>query len=206
MRKKNLLYLMAFATILFVGQACNQQQGSKEKSTVVAEHEHEHDHDHGHDHDAKAEVIKKAICVLHPTAGNEVTGIVTFTDSPEGVVVEATVEGLTPGKHGFHVHHYGDCSAPDGTSAGGHFNPDGTDHGGPHAHVRHVGDLGNLEADENGKAHYRMVDKMLELNGAHSIIGRSIIVHAGEDDLTSQPTGAAGARVAYGVIGVAKHE
>lgn len=145
-----------------------------------------------------------AVCVLHPTEGNDVSGRVTFTQTAQGIKIVADVKGLAPGKHGFHVHEYGDCSAPDGTSTGGHFNPENMKHGGPNDTERHVGDLGNLVADEDGNAHYERTDTFIALSGPHSIIGRGIIVHAGEDDLTSQPTGAAGARVACGVIGIAK--
>ncbi len=148
--------------------------------------------------------VTKAVAVLHATEGNDVEGTVTFKAVEGGVKVIADVKGLTPGKHGFHVHQYGDCSKADGTSAGGHFNPEDHQHAGPMDDMRHVGDLGNLEADENGMARYERVDSVLALNGPHSIIGRGLIVHAGEDDLTSQPTGAAGARVACGVIGVAE--
>lgn len=146
----------------------------------------------------------RAICVLYPTDGNEVTGTVTFASTPDGVKVTYDIFGLTPGKHGFHIHEFGDCSAADGTSAGGHFNPDHMAHGGPHDQVRHEGDLGNLEADETGRARESFIDPELMLVGPHSIIGYSVIVHAQEDDLKSQPTGNAGARVACGVIGVAK--
>ncbi|RMD89282.1 MAG: superoxide dismutase family protein [Calditrichaeota bacterium] len=146
----------------------------------------------------------KAVAVLHPTEGHQVHGIVTFTKEANGIRVVADVEGLTPGKHGFHIHEFGDCSKPDATSAGGHFNPEGNPHAGPEAAKRHVGDLGNLEADESGKAHYDRVDTHLALGGTNSIIGRAVIIHEKEDDLTSQPTGAAGARVACGVIGIAK--
>ncbi len=147
---------------------------------------------------------KHAIIVLAPTEGNDVHGIINFTAVEGGVRVVADVTGLTPGKHGFHIHQFGDCSKLDGKSAGGHFNPEGVNHGGPTASVRHVGDMGNLVADENGVAHLDAVDKLLSFSGKHSIIGRGIVIHAGEDDLTSQPTGAAGARVACGVIGIAK--
>jgi Cu-Zn family superoxide dismutase len=147
--------------------------------------------------------IQKALCVLYPTKGNEVEGMVTFTQTDSGVLVSAAVSGLTEGKHGFHIHEYGNCSAPDGTSAGGHFNPENEKHGGPDHEMRHVGDMGNLDADENGNALLEYVDTKLSLEGEHSIIGRGMIVHAGKDDLTSQPTGAAGARVACGVIGIA---
>ncbi len=148
--------------------------------------------------------MTKAVCVLNPTEGNEVSGIVTFTKTDGGIKIVANLEGLTPGKHGFHIHEFGDCSRLDGKSAGGHFNPDGKKHGAPDSEERHVGDLGNLLANEEGKAYYEMIDSYISFSGPHSIIGRAIIVHAGEDDLTSQPTGAAGARVACGVIGLAK--
>lgn len=145
-----------------------------------------------------------AICILHPTEGNNVKGMITFKQTDEGILVTANVEGLTPGLHGFHIHQYGDCSAPDGTSTGGHFNPTNKKHGSPNAEERHVGDLGNLVAGEDGTAHYEWTDNLISFTGPNSILGRAIIVHAGEDDLVSQPTGTAGARVACGVIGLAK--
>ncbi len=148
--------------------------------------------------------MTNAVCVLNPTEGNEVSGIVTFTKTDSGIKIVANFEGLTPGNHGFHIHEFGDCSRLDGKSAGGHFNPDGKKHGAPNSKERHVGDLGNLLANEDGKAYYEMIDTHISFSGSHSIIGRAIIVHAGEDDLTSQPTGAAGARVACGVIGLTK--
>ena len=150
--------------------------------------------------------VTKAVCVLHPTEGNQVYGTVTFTKADSGMHVVAEVHGLTEGKHGFHIHQYGDCTAADGKSAGGHFNPEGVNHGGPNDAVRHVGDLGNITADAEGNATLDMTDNMLSFSGKHSIIGRGIIVHAGEDDLTSQPTGNAGGRVACGVIGIAEEK
>lgn len=146
----------------------------------------------------------KAVAVLHPTAGNEVSGEVRFSKAPKGIEISAEISGLSPGRHGFHIHQWGDCSAPDGTSAGGHFNPFNTRHGAPGDKERHVGDLGNLDAGADGIAHFEMVDKVISLTGPNSIIGRAVIVHAGEDDLKSQPTGNAGARVACGVIGYAR--
>lgn len=146
----------------------------------------------------------KAIAVLHATSGSSVAGTVTFTSSADELTVVADVSGLTPGKHGFHIHEFGDCSAPDAMSAGGHFNPMHKQHGAPDAMERHSGDLGNLEADASGKAHLEWKDKMLKLSGTDSILGLSVIVHAKDDDLKSQPVGNAGGRVACGVIGVAK--
>lgn len=183
-RKKFLFSWLATASILLFTQACTNTP----KATVNME----------------VNPVSKAICVLHPTQGNNVQGVVTFTRTDSGIKVVADVEGLTEGKHGFHIHQYGDISNPDGTSAGGHFNPDNKKHGAPTDAERHVGDLGNLEAGADGRAHYEWVDNEITFSGEHSIIGRAIIVHAGADDLTSQPTGAAGARVADGVIGIAK--
>ena len=147
--------------------------------------------------------ITKAIAVLHGTKGNNVSGIVTFIKEGKQIKVIADITGLKPGKHGFHIHEYGDCSADNGTSAGGHFNPDNVKHGALEDSIRHVGDLGNIEADQNGNAHFESSDNLLSFSGPNSIIGRGVIVHAGEDDLTSQPSGNAGPRVACGVIGIA---
>ncbi len=148
---------------------------------------------------------KTALCVLRGTQGNEgVSGQVIFTQRDDGVVIDAIVSGLTPGRHGFHVHEFGDVNCPDGKCTGGHFNPQGLPHGGPDDEQRHVGDFGNLVAGADGIARYRRTDRLctLDMSSPNCIIGRAIIVHADEDDLVSQPTGAAGARLAAGVIGV----
>ncbi len=147
--------------------------------------------------------IARAVAVLYPTEGNQVAGVVHFTQTAEGIRIEATVSGLTPGRHGFHIHEWGDCSAPDATSAGGHFNPTNQPHAAPDSPARHVGDLGNLEAGDDGMASYSRVDTVVAFSGPRSIIGRAVVVHAAEDDLSSQPTGNAGGRLACGVIGIA---
>ena len=157
------------------------------------------------DHHGDSQIVasREAIAVLVPGNNSGVTGTVWFKETPSGEVrVIAMVQGLTPGKHGFHVHQKGDLSAADLTSTGGHFNPEGHSHAGPMASMRHIGDLGNLVADAAGVAKADFVDSRISLRGEFSIIGRGLIVHAGEDDLVSQPTGAAGARVAGAVIGL----
>jgi Cu-Zn family superoxide dismutase len=153
---------------------------------------------------AESADIKQAIAVLHPTAGQKCHGTIRFTQEGSSVKVVAHVEGLEPGKkHAFHIHQYGDCSAPDAMSAGGHYNPEGHPHGLPETDKRHAGDLGNLQADNEGKAHYEITVSNISLLGHHNpIIGRSVIVHAKTDD-GGQPVGNAGARIACGVIGVA---
>lgn len=149
--------------------------------------------------------VTKAVCVLTGTEGNKVHGTITFTQQADGVLIEAHLMGLpASSKHGFHIHEFGDVSSKDGTAAGGHFNPGGHAHGAPDGDARHVGDLGNIESDANGHAMYKRLDKSVELNGPHCVLGRGVIVHAAVDDLTTQPTGNAGARIAQGVIGVAK--
>jgi superoxide dismutase, Cu-Zn family len=149
----------------------------------------------------------KAVAVLHPTAGNKVSGTVTFTEVADGVQVRAEINGLTPGTHGFHIHEFGDCSAADAMSAGAHFNPTNKPHAGPDAAERHVGDMGNVQAEASGKAKLDYVDHDVSLGkDPKSVIGRSVVVHAQRDDLKSQPAGDAGARVACGVIGVAKSQ
>jgi len=155
-------------------------------------------------HQAGSSSVTKAIAVLYPTKGSPVKGTVTFEAVENGIHVVADITGLTPGKHGIHIHEFGDCSAPDAFSAGGHFNPHVTAHGSPEGKPRHAGDMGNLVADKDGHARLDYVDQVMVFSGDQSILGHAVIVHEQEDDLKSQPTGNAGARVACGVIGVAK--
>jgi Cu-Zn family superoxide dismutase len=151
-----------------------------------------------------ADETQKAIAVLSPASDSKVMGTVTFTRSGDAVKVVADITGLTPGKHGFHIHEFGDCSDPKAASAGGHFNPNKHQHGAPDAGDRHEGDMGNIEADASGKAHLELTDKVMKLSGDDSIVGHAVIVHEKADDLKTQPTGDAGGRLACGVIGVAK--
>lgn len=143
---------------------------------------------------------RMAVAVLSPAQNSEVHGQVTFLEETEGVRVTANIEGLTPGKHGFHIHEKGDCSAPDFSSAGGHFNPLGRPHGSPTDPEHHAGDFGNIEANEQGVARFERVFNWLTLTGTNSIVDRAVIVHEKPDDLKTQPTGNAGGRVACGVI------
>ncbi len=146
----------------------------------------------------------KATVKLAPTANQTARGEVTFTAEADGIHVVGSFSGLVYGEHGFHVHEKGDCSAPDGTSAGGHFNPATQPHAARDAAARHVGDLGNLKADPYGLARVDFIDKTLALSGPNSIVGRAVIIHEKADDFTTQPTGNAGARQACGVIDAAK--
>jgi Cu-Zn family superoxide dismutase len=149
---------------------------------------------------------KLAAAFLGPTAGNKVKGVVRFAEADDGkVTVSGEFEGLNPGQqHAFHVHEFGDCSAADAMSAGGHYNPEGHEHGLPEKQPkRHAGDFGNVNADAQGKASFKLVVDNLTVAKKNGILGRSVIVHVKADD-GGQPTGNAGGRAACGVIGVAK--
>ncbi len=144
---------------------------------------------------------KSAVVTLQPLGSSAVSGTVTFTAADAGLEVRADVKGLTPGKHGFHVHEFGDCSAPDGSSAGPHFNPTGHPHGAPGAGASHMGDFGNLDADAQGNATLNFTIPGATLDQSKTgLIGRSVLVHQDPDDLSSQPAGNSGARIACGVI------
>lgn len=163
-------------------------------ATLPAAEPHAGDHAH-----ANAHMPTDAVVVLKATKDSKVRGRLALKQMKDGVKVTGRVSGLTPGEHGFHIHEFGDLSAVDGTAAGGHFNPDGHDHGSPGDEKHHAGDLGNITADDEGVAKIDILQKGLML---HFVIGRSIVVHAGKDDLKSQPAGDAGPRVAVGVIGI----
>lgn len=151
------------------------------------------------------DTIRSAVAVLHPTQGNDERGIVRFEQQGDQVRVIADVTGLEPGtRHGFHVHEFGDCSAPDATSAGDHFNPGDAPHGLPPGHPHHAGDMGNIEVDQDGRARLDQRFEGFSIAGQNNpVIGRAVIVHA-QPDSGRGPSGEAGARLACGVIGVAQ--
>lgn len=150
--------------------------------------------------DMRAKAAPSASAELQPASGSQVRGRVDFTQAGDRVRVTGDIGGHAPGRKGFHIHEKGDCSAPDATSAGGHYNPGKTRHGAPGA--GHAGDLGNITFDASGQAR---VDQMasgiaVSSSAPNGIIGRALIVHMQEDDLKTDPTGNAGGRAACGVI------
>lgn len=147
----------------------------------------------------------KAICVL-TNQERGIKGVVKFVDNGITTKISCEFTGLPKGKHGFHIHEFGNLS--NGCmSAGAHYNPFNKEHGGPCDSERHVGDLGNIESDENGNAKWEHEDSLIKLSGPFSVLGRSIMCHENEDDLgrgghkESKTTGNAGARIACGIIG-----
>lgn len=146
---------------------------------------------------------KQAVAVIHGFGDSPAKGVIYFKAVGDGVEIMGEIRGLKPGKHGFHIHEFGDVSSADAKCHGGHFNPDKKDHGGPDSENRHVGDLGNITANGRGVAQVRIKDKLVSLSGRRSIIGRAVIIHAKADDLKTQPSGDAGERIAGGVVGIA---
>ncbi|MBW3597782.1 MAG: superoxide dismutase family protein [Planctomycetes bacterium] len=144
---------------------------------------------------------KHGVAVLRPTRGSDARGIVLLEQRGDALHLRGRVAGLSPGKHGFHIHEFGDIRDPEGESAGGHFDPRGHKHGAPGDPEHHAGDLGNIEANEQGVAEFNIEVPWLKL---HYVVGRGLVVHGEADDLQSQPSGDAGPRVALGVIGIAQ--
>ncbi|KAM0515698.1 hypothetical protein ACHAPE_005776 [Trichoderma viride] len=150
----------------------------------------------------------KAVTILRGDA--KVSGTVIFEQDSEGAPTTITYDitgNDANAKRGFHIHTFGD-NTNGCTSAGPHFNPFNKTHGSPSDEARHVGDLGNIETDAQGNAKGTLTDKLIQLIGPNSVIGRTVVVHAGTDDLgkgdneESLKTGNAGPRPACGVIGI----
>jgi Cu-Zn family superoxide dismutase len=147
--------------------------------------------------------LTSAVCVLTPSSGSTLTGLVVLTqaDATSPVRVQASIDGLT-GPHGFHIHAFGDVSSATGTAAGAHYNPlNAPHHAIPPFPVRHMGDLGNIVYINSNTGYYDYTNDKLSLSGEYSIIGRAMIVHSAMDDCTT-PIGNSGSRVAQCVIGV----
>jgi len=166
------------------------------RSQAVAQHDEKK---------AAAGTVTKASAQLIPTAKAEgkVKGTVTFTKTAKGMHVTGEISGLTPGEHGFHVHEFGVWNE-DGMLSGGHFNPTNAPHASLSSEKRHVGDMGNIKAGDDGTANIDLYDDEMTFDGPTSILGRGLVVHEKADDLKTQPSGNAGGRLAVAIIGVSK--
>lgn len=191
-RPKSLIVLSLFALVLALGCA-PAEEPAEEALDEVEEVE------------APAETIVEteattATAALTTADGTEV-GTVTFTETAAGVQVSADFHDVAAdGHHGFHVHEIGECSPPDFTSAGGHFNPENVDHACPPTTPRHAGDFGNVSIAGGTGLLDLTTDLITVAPGPTSVVGKAVMLHAHEDDCTSQPTGDAGGRYACGVV------
>ncbi|HYS55107.1 MAG TPA: superoxide dismutase family protein [Thermoanaerobaculia bacterium] len=143
-----------------------------------------------------------AMATLQPSSGQTAKGTVHYSDAGEGNVdVQVDLTGVPPGTHGFHIHEKGDCGN-NGANAGGHFNPTGMVHGAPDAVSHHSGDFGNVTAEANGEVHTRLTTHSISLKSGEATnpVGKAVVLHEKADDLVSQPSGNAGARIACGII------
>ena len=149
------------------------------------------------------EKTMKAEAIIEAKSDSGISGSVTFSEKNGMVNMTANIMGLSAGNHAIHIHAIGNCSAADGTSAGGHWNPTNVDHGKWGQHPFHIGDIGNFVADAAGNG---TITRETDLwcigcdDETKNIVGKAIIIHGGPDDFTSQPAGAAGPRIGCGEI------
>ena len=145
---------------------------------------------------------KQADTMIGSLGDSGVTGMAVFTQNGDQITFTAEIQGASPGLHAIHIHAYGDCSAPDGKSAGGHWNPTDVEHGKWGEGEFHLGDIGNITVGEDGTGSITLTTDLWEIGTGSDIdvVGKSIIIHADADDFVSQPSGAAGARIGCGVI------
>ena len=144
-----------------------------------------------------------AVAVMKDAEGSTV-GFATFTENACGVRIQAIVSGLTPGLHGIHIHEKANCTGPSFTSAGGHYNPLGKEHGLDNPKGPHAGDLPNLVVDENGTGYIDVTTDRVTLSPGPTTLftanGTSLIIHSGPDDQMTNPAGDSGKRIVCGVI------
>lgn len=158
----------------------------------------------GCDSDDRAVMRQEALAEIRPTmaGGSDVAGEAVFTQEGDDIMLVVDIWNASPGLHAVHIHAVGDCSAADGTSAGGHWNPTDEDHGRWGGESFHLGDLGNIPVGRDGTGYLERTTDLWDLGTGSDldIVGKAIIVHAEEDDFVSQPSGAAGGRIGCGVI------
>jgi superoxide dismutase, Cu-Zn family len=186
-------------TLVLVVAACTREDGSRageprERDMAVSETIPEK---------APAAPARDAVVQLAATQGNSATGSLQLVQSPQGVRVSGAIQGLKPnGEFGFHFHEKGDCSAPDASSAGAHFNPAQKPHGNPTGEEHHAGDMSNVKSNAEGVAQIDTTADAATIGsgGPTDVMGKAVVVHEKADDYTTQPSGNSGSRIACGVI------
>ncbi len=191
---------ISFSLILCAGLVFTSCKNDKKEKEMESQSETEM----SSDMEKKEKEVKKVKVTLKPVSDSKLSGNVVFTEENGEVSMTAIISGLAEGKHAMHIHEKGDCSAADGSSAGGHWNPTGAKHGKwGSADGYHKGDIGNFEVDANGNGTVNLStdEWCIGCGDANKdLLGKAVIVHDGVDDYTSQPSGAAGTRVGCGVI------
>ncbi len=191
---------ISFSLILCAGLVFTSCKNDKKEKEMESQSETEM----SSDMEKKEKEVKKVKVTLKPVSDSKLSGNVVFTEENGEVSMTAIISGLAEGKHAMHIHEKGDCSAADGSSAGGHWNPTGAKHGKwGSADGYHKGDIGNFEVDANGNGNVNLStdEWCIGCGDANKdLLGKAVIVHDGVDDYTSQPSGAAGTRVGCGVI------
>ena len=207
--KKWLLLIVALGLVVALAACGNTEDEPEVENDGVEESEPAVENDEENakpleDEEISVDDLAVVTVDLMDAEGNSV-GTAELTEEDAGVRVHVKAENLTEGKHGFHFHEVGICEAPDFESAGGHFNPTGASHGEAHEEGPHAGDLPNLEVSADGKVDEEFVAehvtlKTLEENTLLQEGGTALVIHADEDDGTTQPSGNSGNRIACGVI------
>lgn len=146
---------------------------------------------------------KQLLLNFEPKSSSTVSGSASFVQKNGIVTFKAKLSGLTPGVHAIHIHEKSDCSAADGSSAGGHWNPTFKKHGKWAVEEYHKGDIGNFTADQNGNGTITLTTDEWCIDcgdQTKDVLGKGLIVHEGSDDFVTQPTGNSGGRVACSAI------
>jgi Cu-Zn family superoxide dismutase len=183
---KNLRLFTIIFVLVFVTSCKKEKKEKKEVEEVEVEK-------------IITETEKKLVINLSPKSDSKVEGIVTFKEKAGIVSMTAKLTGLTEGEHAIHIHEKADCSSPDGKSSGGHWNPTGQPHGKWNSGTGyHKGDIGNFKVAADGEGIVTLATDEWCIgcgDETKDITGKAVVVHQGTDDFTSQPSGAAGARV-----------
>ncbi len=148
---------------------------------------------------------QQASAIISPASGSALAGTAVFTQNGDTITLVIEIQNVSPGLHAVHIHEKGDCSSPDGKSAGGHWNPTNVDHGKWGEGEFHLGDIGNITVGEGGTGTIELTTNLWEMGTGSDldVVGTGIIVHADADDFTSQPSGNAGARIGCGAVELA---